>query len=172
MSNVVVSVENLSKRYLIGHRTAQRERYTVLRDIITREARNFTRKAVDLVRGRQIIQGDEVEELWALKGINFEVRQGEVLGIIGRNGAGKSTLLKILSRITEPTEGQVRIRGRVGSLLEVGTGFHPELTGRENIFLNGAILGMGRAEIARKFDEIVAFAEVEKFVDTPVKTIQ
>jgi homopolymeric O-antigen transport system ATP-binding protein len=169
MSDVVVSVENLSKRYLIGHRTAQRERYTVLRDIISREARNFTRKAVDLMRGRQIVQGDEVEELWALKDVNFEVRQGEVLGIIGRNGAGKSTLLKILSRITEPTEGRVRIRGRVGSLLEVGTGFHPELTGRENIFLNGAILGMGRAEIARKFDEIVAFAEVEKFVDTPVK---
>ena len=169
MSDVVISVENLSKRYLIGHRTAQRERYTALRDIIGREARNFTRKAVDLVRGRQIVQGDEVEELWALKDVSFEVKQGEVVGIIGRNGAGKSTLLKILSRITEPTEGRVRIRGRVGSLLEVGTGFHPELTGRENIFLNGAIFGMRRAEIARKFDEIVAFAEVEKFVDTPVK---
>src|SRR5215207_2923804 len=169
MSDVVVSVENLSKRYLIGHRTGQRERYTALRDIISREARNFSRKAVDLVRGRHIVQGDEVEEVWALKNVSFEVKQGEVVGIIGRNGAGKSTLLKILSRITEPTEGRVRLRGHVASLLEVGTGFHPELTGRENIFLNGSILGMTRAEIKKKFDEIVAFAEVNKFLDTPVK---
>ena len=169
MSDTVISVENLSKRYLIGHQTAQRERYTALREVIGREARNFVRKAADFFHGRQIIQGDEVEELWALKDISFELTQGEVLGIIGRNGAGKSTLLKILSRITEPTEGRVRLRGRVGSLLEVGTGFHPELTGRENIFLNGAIIGMKRKEITRKFDEIVAFAEVEKFVDTPVK---
>ena len=137
--------------------------------MIGREARNFARKAVDVVRGRQIVQGDEVEEFWALKDVSFEVKQGEVLGIIGRNGAGKSTLLKILSRITEPDRGRAILRGRVASLLEVGTGFHPELTGRENIFLNGAILGMKRAEIKRKFDEIVAFAEVERFLDTPVK---
>ena len=137
--------------------------------MIGREVRNFARKTVDVVRGRQIVQGDEVEEFWALKDVSFEVRQGEVLGIIGRNGAGKSTLLKILSRITEPDRGRAILRGRVASLLEVGTGFHPELTGRENIFLNGAILGMTRAEIKRKFDEIVAFAEVERFLDTPVK---
>jgi lipopolysaccharide transport system ATP-binding protein len=131
--------------------------------------RNMARKAIDVFRGRQVVQGDSVEEYWALKDVSFEVNEGEVLGIIGKNGAGKSTLLKILSRITEPTAGRVTLRGRVASLLEVGTGFHPELTGRENIFLNGAILGMGRAEIRKKFDEIVAFAEVEKFLDTPVK---
>jgi lipopolysaccharide transport system ATP-binding protein len=169
MSDIAIVVENLSKRYLVGHQSAQRERYTALRDVIGREARNFVRKTVDVVRGRQIIQGDEVEEFWALKDVSFELRQGEVLGIIGRNGAGKSTLLKILSRITEPDRGRAILRGRVASLLEVGTGFHPELTGRENIFLNGAILGMKRAEIKRKFDEIVAFAEVERFLDTPVK---
>jgi lipopolysaccharide transport system ATP-binding protein len=169
MSGTVISVENLSKRYLVGHRFGERERYTALRDVIAREARNFARKAVDAFRGRQIVQGDELEEFWALKNVSFEVNRGEVLGIIGRNGAGKSTLLKIVSRITEPTAGRVRLRGRVASLLEVGTGFHPELTGRENIFLNGAILGMTKREIRQKFDEIVAFAEVEKFLDTPVK---
>jgi lipopolysaccharide transport system ATP-binding protein len=169
MSDIVIVAENLSKRYLVGHQSAQRERYTALRDVVGREARNFGRKAVDLIRGRQIVQGDEVEEFWALKDVSFEVKRGEVLGIIGRNGAGKSTLLKILSFITEPTQGRTILRGRAASLLEVGTGFHPELTGRENIFLNGAILGMTHAEIVRKFDEIVAFAEVERFLDTPVK---
>jgi lipopolysaccharide transport system ATP-binding protein len=169
MSHAVISVENLSKRYLVGHRSASRERYTALRDVVQRATRNFSRKAVDLIRGRQIIQGDEIEEFWALKNVNFTVKQGEAIGIIGRNGAGKSTLLKILSRITEPTEGKIRLRGRVASLLEVGTGFHPELTGRENIFLNGAILGMRQYEIRKKFDEIVSFAEVATFLDTPVK---
>jgi ABC-type polysaccharide/polyol phosphate transport system ATPase subunit len=137
--------------------------------VIGREFRNFARKAADVVRGRQVVQGDEVEEFWALKDVSFAVKQGEVLGIIGRNGAGKSTLLKVLSRITEPTNGRVVLSGRVASLLEVGTGFHPELTARENVFLNGAVLGMTQREIRRKFDEIVAFAEVEKFLDTPVK---
>jgi lipopolysaccharide transport system ATP-binding protein len=122
-----------------------------------------------MARGRAIVGGDTIEEFWALKDLSFEVKRGEVLGIIGRNGAGKSTLLKILSRITDPTQGRVMMKGRVASLLEVGTGFHPELTGRENVYLNGAILGMARAEIKRKFDEIVAFAEIEKFLDTPVK---
>ena len=169
MSDTVISVEKLSKRYLVGHRLANREYYTALRDVIGREIRNFIRKASDFVRGNQIIQGDEIEEFWALKDVSFEVKQGEVVGIIGRNGAGKSTLLKILSRITDPSSGRVLLRGRVASLLEVGTGFHPELTGRENIFLNGAILGMTQREIRKKFDEIVSFAEVERFLDTPVK---
>jgi lipopolysaccharide transport system ATP-binding protein len=171
MSDTVITVENLSKSYLVGHKSAGQgyKRYTALRDVIVHEARNFAGNAINLIRGRQVVAGDQVEEFWALKDVSFEVRRGEVLGIIGRNGAGKSTLLKILSRITEPTQGRVTLRARVASLLEVGTGFHPELTGRENIYLNGAILGMTRAEIRRKFDEIVAFAEVEKFLDTPVK---
>jgi lipopolysaccharide transport system ATP-binding protein len=169
MSDIAISVEDLSKSYLLGHNSAKAERYTALRDVIANNARSLARKTRDMFSGKAIVQGDDVEEFWALKDVSFEIKQGDRVGIIGRNGAGKSTLLKILSRITEPTSGRIKIKGRVASLLEVGTGFHPELTGRENIFLNGAILGMGRIEILRKFDEIVAFAEVEKFLDTPVK---
>lgn len=166
MSDVVIRAEGLGKKYIIGH---ERERYNALRDVMVRTARNFARSAMDMARGRQLVTGDEVEEFWALRDVDFEVRRGDVVGIVGRNGAGKSTLLKVLSRITEPTTGRVEIRGRVASLLEVGTGFHPELTGRENIYLNGAILGMSRAEIRAKFDEIVAFADIAKFLDTPIK---
>src|SRR6266704_2270553 len=168
MTDVVVKAEGLGKKYVIGHQ-AENGRYVALRDVLTHNVRSMWHKTKDLFRGDVPVQGDSREDIWALRDIGFEIRQGEVVGIIGRNGSGKSTLLKILSRITEPTEGRVSIRGRVSSLLEVGTGFHPELTGRENIFLNGAILGMTRAEIRRKFDEIVAFAEIEKFLDTPVK---
>ena len=163
MSDTVISVENLSKKYIIGHQ--QQERYTALRDVVANGAKGMLKS----LRGDKLAEDPNQEEFWALKDVSFEIKQGDRVGIIGRNGAGKSTLLKILSRITEPTEGRIRIKGRVASLLEVGTGFHPELTGRENISLNGAILGMSKAEISRKFDEIVAFAEVEKFLDTPVK---
>src|SRR5207248_7249026 len=162
MSDIAIRVEGLSKRYRIG----ERERYYTLRDVLARSLANPIRSLRSQVSK---FVGSEGPHIWALKDVSFEVKRGELIGIIGRNGAGKSTLLKILSRITKPTKGQAEIHGRVGSLLEVGTGFHPELTGRENIYLNGSILGMRKAEIDRKFDEIVAFAEVEKFLDTPVK---
>ena len=158
MDGPIIQVEHLSKRYVLSHQKGPS--YTALRDVITDKARSIFKRGA-----QQVLK----EEFLALDDVNFNVEPGDRVGIIGRNGAGKSTLLKVLSRIVEPTKGRITINGRVASLLEVGTGFHPELTGRENIFLNGAILGMGRSEIAAKFDEIVAFAEVERFLDTPVK---
>jgi len=166
MGNVAIRAEGLGKLYRIG---GKQERYRTLRDTLSDAFTAPFKRARNLLRGQAYGAAGLQETIWALKDVSFEVKHGEVVGIIGRNGAGKSTLLKVLSRITEPTEGYADVYGRVGSLLEVGTGFHPELTGRENIYLNGAILGMGRKEIDRKFDEIVDFAEVEKFVDTPVK---
>lgn len=165
---LAISVEGLSKCYRVGHQ-AQREAHPTLRDQIVRHARNVARKTRDMASGQVVVQGDTVEDFWALRDVSFDIPRGARVGILGRNGAGKSTLLKLLSRITEPTSGRININGRVASLLEVGTGFHPELSGRENIYLNGAILGMSRREIQSKFDEIVAFAEVERFLDTPVK---
>ena len=161
MSGSVIQVEGLSKHYWLDQRP--REKYVALRDVLAGAAKGFVRRLSG--RGGSTTR----DEFWALRDLSFEIPRGEAVAVVGRNGAGKSTLLKILSRIVEPTAGRARIRGRVASLLEVGTGFHPELTGRENIFLNGAILGMRRAEIRRKFDDIVAFAEVERFLDTPVK---
>ncbi|MGZ4972911.1 MAG: ABC transporter ATP-binding protein [Limisphaerales bacterium] len=157
MSQPIISARNISKRYRLGATHA----HDTLRDRITHSLRRLVSS------GSEKSNGDEI--LWALSDISFDVDQGDVVGVVGRNGAGKSTLLKILSRITEPTSGEIRVRGRLASLLEVGTGFHPELTGRENIFLNGAILGMKQAEVRKKFDAIVAFSEVEKFLDTPIK---
>ena len=163
--STVISVQNLGKKYILNHQP--QERYTALRDVMANGAKKFAHK---LRHPFAIAENDAThEEFWALNNVSFDIKQGDRVGIIGGNGAGKSTLLKILSRITEPTVGKVNIKGRVASLLEVGTGFHPELTGRENIYLNGAILGMNKADIKNKFDEIVAFAEVEKFLDTPVK---
>jgi lipopolysaccharide transport system ATP-binding protein len=174
MNNTVISVRNIGKKYQLGF-THQRKGYKTLRDTFSYNIRrlisgirneNLTKNEDDnIVSNNQTKSG----EFWALRDISFDVQEGDVVGIIGRNGAGKSTLLKILSQITEPTEGEIRIKGRVASLLEVGTGFHGELSGRENVYMNGAILGMTKAEIKSKFDEIVAFAEVEKFIDTPVK---
>ncbi|HEY1980061.1 MAG TPA: ABC transporter ATP-binding protein [Xanthobacteraceae bacterium] len=166
--DTVIRAAGLGKKYIIGHET-ERQRYAALRDVAADAARKIWRKTLDTARGRAVVAGDSMEEFWALKDVDFEIKRGEAVGIVGRNGAGKSTLLKILSRITAPTTGRVEIRGRVASLLEVGTGFHPELTGRENVYLNGAVLGLSRAEIRRKFDEIVEFSGVEKFIDTPVK---
>ena len=166
MSDVVIRAEKLGKKFRIGHRT---EVGSVFAETLTRGVRGMWRKGLDMLQGRSMVDGDVIEEFWALRDVDFEVRRGEVVSIIGHNGAGKTTLLKSLSRITEPTEGRIEIRGRVASLLEVGTGFHPELSGRENIFLNGAILGMSQAEVRRRFDEIVDFSGVEKFIDTPVK---
>ena len=166
MSNIAIRVENLGKMYRIGH---AQQRHDTLRDALVDGLWPRIERIIRINNSRNSCNSWQEDTIWALKDVSFEVQRGEVVGIIGRNGAGKSTLLKILSRITEPTEGRVEMYGRVGSLLEVGTGFHPELTGRENIYLSGAILGMKKAEIDRRFDEIVAFAEIEKFLDTPVK---
>jgi lipopolysaccharide transport system ATP-binding protein len=176
MSDIAIKAENLCKRYRIGQ---SRNRYKTLRDTLAglvaapfrrkMSTPSYIQKSISNSTSTSVSGALRSDEIWALRDVSFEVKRGEVVGVIGRNGAGKSTLLKVLSRITEPTEGHAEIHGRVGSLLEVGTGFHPELTGRENIYLNGAILGMRKAEIEGKFEEIVAFADIDKFIDTPIK---
>lgn len=168
----VIRVDGLGKKYILQHK--RQRRYVALRDVLTEKAKRLTRAPFYFLRAlagkkQEAVVYHSREEFWALRDIAFEVKEGDKVGIIGRNGAGKTTLLRLISRITEPTTGRIRLRGRVATLLEVGTGFHPELTGRENIFLNGAILGMSRGEIRKKFDAIVSFAEMEKFIDTPVK---
>ena len=163
--NTVIVAENLGKRYILRHQV--QERYTTLRDVLTNNTLGLFKWMVK--PNASVVKRTKNDEFWALKNVSFAIEKGDRVGIIGRNGAGKSTLLKVLSRITEPTTGRAKLKGRVASLLEVGTGFHPELTGRENIFLNGAILGMSKIEIRKNFDEIVSFAEVERFLDTPVK---
>ena len=170
MASISILVDNLGKKYTLSHQAkGARSKYTTLRDVLTEAAMSPFRKLSAGSKNGEPAASGQKEEFWALKNVSFEIKQGEAVGIIGRNGAGKSTLLKLLSRITSPTTGRIELEGKVASLLEVGTGFHPELTGRENIYLNGAILGMKQAEIKGKFDEIVAFAEVERFLDTPVK---
>ena len=168
MNETVIKVENLSKKYILAHQ--QTKRYVNLREVMTRGVKHLSKKLIAPFSSSTTPHlHNSTEEFYALKDINFEIKQGQRAGIIGRNGAGKSTLLKILTRITEPTDGQIEIDGRLACLLEVGTGFHPDLTGRENVFLYGAIMGMTKVEIKRNFDEIVDFAEIENFLDTPVK---
>ena len=166
--NTVITAEGLGKKYKIGHFPAI-QTYPTFRDALVQNTSGFLRSAANIFRGGPMVAGETFEDIWALRDVSFSIEPGEIVGIIGKNGSGKSTLLKLLSRITEPTTGRAIIRGRVASLLEVGTGFHPELSGRENIFLNGAVLGMTRTDIRKRFDEIVAFAEIDRFLDTPVK---